>query len=44
MYNNKKEISINVIIEYDYNLDKVKEIIKQIIDLQGVKKLEIEKK
>lgn len=44
MYNNKKEIMIEATIEYDYNLDEVKEIIKQIIDLKGVKSLEIVKK
>lgn len=43
MYNDKKEIKINVVIEYDYNLDEIKEIIKQIIDIKGVKKLDIEK-
>ena len=44
MYNNKKEITINVTIEYSYNLDKIKELIKEIINLDGVKKLEIENK
>lgn len=43
MYNDKKEIKINVVIEYDYNLDEIKEIIKQIVDIKGVKKLDIEK-
>lgn len=43
MYNNKEEIKINVVIEYDYNLDEIKEIIKQIVDIKGVKKLDIEK-
>lgn len=37
-----KTIKINVVIEYNYNLDKIKEIIKQIIDIDGVEKLEIE--
>lgn len=44
MYNDKNEITINVVIEYDYHLDEIKEIIKQIVDLKGVKKLDIEKK
>lgn len=44
MYREKNEITINVTIEYDYNLDEIKEIIKQIVDIKGVKKLEIEKK
>ena len=43
MYNDKEEIKINVVIEYDYNLDEIKEIIKQIVDIKGVKKLDIEK-
>lgn len=43
MYNNKEEIEINVVIEYDYNLDEIKEIIKQIVDIKGVKKLDIKK-
>lgn len=29
MHNNKKEITITATIEYDYNLDKIKEIIKE---------------
>lgn len=44
MYSNKKEITINVTIEYDYNLKEIKELIKQIIGLNGVKKLEIDNK
>jgi len=46
MYNNKKEIKISVTIEYDYSVDesKIKEIIKDIIELNGVKTLEIENK
>lgn len=44
MYNNKKEITINVTIEYDYDLDEIKAIIKQIVDIKGIKKLEIEKR
>lgn len=46
MYSNKKEITINVVIEYEYNSEEevIKEIIKQIVDVKGVKKLEIEEK
>lgn len=44
MYNNKNEVTINVTIEYDYNLAEIKEIIKQIVDIKGIKKLEVEKK
>lgn len=44
MHNNKKEIIITATIEYDYDLDKIKEIIKEITDLKGLKKLEIEDK
>ena len=44
MYNNKKEITITAIIEYDYNLEKIKEIIKEITDLKELKKLEVENK
>lgn len=44
MYSDKKEITITAIIEYDWNLDKIKEIIKQILDIDGVKKLDIENK
>ena len=44
MYNNKKEITITATIEYDYNLDKIKEIIKEITDLTDLKKLEVETK
>jgi len=44
MYNNKKEITITATIEYDYSLDKIKEIIKEITDLKDLKKLEVETK
>lgn len=44
MYNNKKEITITAVIEYDYNLEKIKEIIKEITDLKELKKLEVENK
>lgn len=44
MYRNTKEITISVTIEYEYDLDKIKEIIKQITDLKGLKKLEVEDK
>ena len=40
MYN-EKEMIITAIIEYDYDLDKIKEIIKEITDLKGLKKLEV---
>lgn len=44
MYNNKKEIKITATIEYEYDLNKIKEIIKELIDLKGLKELEIEDK
>lgn len=36
-----KEITITVTLRYDYNLDKIKELIKQIIDVGDIKKLEV---
>ena len=36
-----KEITITVTIRYDYNLDKIKELIKQIIDVGDIKKMEV---
>lgn len=44
MYNDKSEITINVVIEYDYDEEMIKSVIKQLIDLRGVKKIEIEDK
>lgn len=46
MYNEKKEITLNVTIEYQFNgdLEKIKDLIKEIIALDGVKQLEIENK
>ncbi len=38
---NEKEITINVTIRYSYNIDKIKELIKEIIDLEDVKMLEV---
>lgn len=37
----EKEITITVTLRYDYNLDKIKELIKQIIDVGDIKKLEV---
>jgi hypothetical protein len=36
-----KEITITVTLKYDYNLDKIKELIKQIVDVGDIKKLEV---
>ena len=36
---NEKEITINVTIRYSYNIDKIKELIKEIIDLEDVKNI-----
>ena len=44
MYNNKNEITITATIEYEYDLEKIKEIIKEITDIKGLKKLEVENK
>lgn len=44
MYNKKKEITITATIEYEYDLEKIKEIIKEITDIKGLKKLEVENK
>ena len=38
---NDKEITITVTLRYDYNLDKIKELIKQIIDVGDEKKMEV---
>ena len=43
MYGDTKEITITAVIEYQYDseLEKIKEIIKQIIDLKKIKDIEI---
>ena len=42
MYDNKKSIRIEAIIEYEYDLEKIKEIIKEITDLKGLITLKID--
>ena len=37
----KDEITITVTLEYEYNKDKILEIIKQIVDTEKAKKLEV---
>lgn len=46
MYTDTKEIIITAVIEYEYDseLEKIKEIIKQIIDLKKIKEIEIKEK
>ena len=46
MYRDTKEITITAVIEYEYDseLEKIKEIIKQIIDLKKIKEIEIKEK
>lgn len=46
MYNSKKEITINIKLEYSYDteLEKIKELINQMVNLKGLKELEIENK
>jgi hypothetical protein len=46
MYRDEKQIEINVVIKYEYDseLEKIKEIIKEITDLKKLKSLNIEEK
>lgn len=46
MTTDNKEFTVNIILsyKYDYELNKIKEIIKQITDLEGIKKLEVNSK
>lgn len=46
MYRDEKEIEIKVVIKYEYDieLEKIKEIIKEITDLKKLKSLNIEEK
>lgn len=46
MYNSKKEITINITLEYSYDseLKEIKELINQMVNLKELKKLEIENK
>ena len=43
MYNKKNKVTINVTINYEYEsqLEKIKEIIKQITDIKDLEKLEV---
>ena len=46
MTTDNKEFTVNITLsyKYDYELNKIKEIIKQITDLEGIKKLEVNSK
>ena len=39
--NYKKKITIEATIEYDYNCDDIKEIIEQLLKLEGLKELKV---
>lgn len=40
-YDKEKEITIEAVIEYDYNCDEIKEIIGQLLKLKGLKELKV---